>query len=88
MVKITKRWGNLVYFFNLFKGHQNLGKISKPILPNNLFMLMLFPRINKLSCPVRIGIDIIKKIIKYAEINAEINEFDGIFRTSKLVATT
>jgi hypothetical protein len=47
--KITKKWANLVYLFIIFQGTSKSGKISKPIFPDNLVMLMLFPGFDKLS---------------------------------------
>jgi len=35
--------------FKFFQGTSKSGKISKPILPDNLVLLMLFPRFDKLS---------------------------------------
>jgi len=49
MVKITKKVGKFSLFFNFFQVTSKSGKISKPIFPYNLVMLMLFPGFDKLS---------------------------------------
>jgi len=36
-------------FFSFFQGTSKSGKISKPIFPDDLVMLMLFPGFDKLS---------------------------------------
>ena len=51
-VQNNKKVGKFSFFslfFNFFQGTSKSGKISKPIFPDNLVMLMLFPRFDKLS---------------------------------------
>jgi len=51
LVKITKvgKFSLFGIFFKFFQGTSKSGKISKPIFPDNLIMLMLFPGFDKLS---------------------------------------
>jgi len=44
-----KKVGKFSLFFKFFQGTSKSGKISKPIFPDNLVMLMLFPGFDKLS---------------------------------------
>ena len=45
----NKKVGKFSLFFKFFQGSSKSGKFLKPIFPDNLVMLMLFPGFDKLS---------------------------------------
>jgi len=47
--KEVGKFSSFILFFKFFQVTSKSGKISKPIFPYNLVMLMLFPGFDKLS---------------------------------------